>query len=315
MLRAIGLCVLLSGSLLKAATIDNKNLSLEKSPFPDVTSLRYKLDGRGDASIVYYPQVTEDRRFPLIVFLQGGRVPQQYYQKMAATIASHGFAVTLTDRLKAFPTPASPEIYIPDQVIIQESVNTLERLSKGTEQQKGLPVDTGRIGVSGHSIGGTLGLQALSGICKSPFCEGPLQLPPTVRAAAFFGTDLIDVQGNVIAIETQNYPIALIRGSQDSRVTADEMEKSFVELDGTRVSVTIDGLNHFGICDVNSPPGSGTDSVEPTRPQDEGIALSAFWISLFFRAHLENDPLSHWLVYQFKGWDSQVFKVHAELAQ
>ena len=49
------------------------------------------------------------------------------------------------------------------------------------------------------------------------------------------------------------------------------------------------GLNHYGLCDQNNPPGADADDKVPTVPQPQAVALVSQWTGLFLRATVQGD--------------------------
>jgi hypothetical protein len=72
-------------------------------------------------------------------------------------------------------------------------------------------------------------------------------------------------------------------GTEDAKATYEAIvnpPKAWVEVFGT---------NHYGICDVDNPPGALEQPEVPTLDQDVGVETIARWIGRFFRAHVYGD--------------------------
>lgn len=273
--------------------------------------------GRGDAASLFFlrpPALAGNvvqLRWPVVAFLQGGRTSRIYYREVGRALAAYGFVVVIPEHLRPFPTPDSPEIILSDPIVISEVVETMAALNADPESDLYRLVDTGRVGIAGHSIGGSIALRAMSGQCDAPWCEGPFVRPAGIAAGAFYGTDLIRPDGSVVPVETAPFPVAFLSGTADSRATEGEIARSFPELDGVRALVAIRGANHFSICDVDNPPGSAADLSTPTLGREEGIELIALWLGLFLRAHVLDDPIARYLVEETGGFPRGTVEVRA----
>jgi hypothetical protein len=158
-------------------------------------------------------------------------------------------------------------------------------------------VDTDRMGLSGHSAGGAAGLFAINGSCFPPFCTPPpffFILPEAVRAGAFYGTNTCGVGGErtdprcidlagfppnptgmIFGIDNEKIPVALVQGSNDGIGTPPEADATIAVLEGSNELIPIGGANHYGITDVNNPPGAIPDFSPQVIPQAVSIELIA----------------------------------------
>jgi hypothetical protein len=155
-------------------------------------------------------------------------------------------------------------------------------------------VDTTRMGLAGHSAGGAASLFAIGRSCQFPFCGPPnppfpipFPLPPAVKGGAFYGTNTIPAfppgVTDPIPVNTNGIPVALVQGTRDGISTQAEAEATIAVITGpSELHLILDeerGTNHYGISDVNNPPGAIPDIPvllpPPNIVQPESIELIA----------------------------------------
>ena len=81
--------------------------------------------------------------------------------------------------------------------------------------------------------------------------------------------------GQIFGIDNENIPVALVQGSNDGIATPDEAQATRAVLAGPNELFPIGGANHYGITDVNNPPGAIPDFSPQVIPQEVSIALIA----------------------------------------
>lgn len=250
---------------------------------------------RGDLADVYFPVPPVALRdfftdaFPIVTVLQGALVDKSHYEEFGKRLASFGFVVVVPNHLQVLGPPGTPAVPFPDPFVILDVLAQME----GEDADPASPlygiVDTSRMGLSGHSLGGAVGLFAIGRLCQPPFCFGlpAFPLPAAVQAGAFYGTTTVDpTTGGLIDVNTAGVPVALLRGTLDSRATAPDVAATLAILDGPRELIPIEGANHFGITDVNNPPGAVPDPVPPTTPQLAAVQQVAQAVGRFLLARL-----------------------------
>ncbi len=274
------------------------------------------LERRGDRADVYFPNVSAAAdAFPIVAVLQGAGVDKGFYSGFGTQLARFGFVVVIPNHFQVTPSLPFP-ILFPDQ---DEILDVLAQMIVEDNDPASLLfeiVDTDRVGLAGHSAGGAAGLFAINGSCFPPFCT-PIPpffsfiLPEAVRVGAFYGTNTCGVGGElndprcidfagfppnpsgmIFGIDNVNIPVALVQGSNDGIGTPDEAQATIAVFTGPSKLLPIDGANHYGITDVNNPPGAVPDFSPQIIPQEvsiEQIALATGgFLSKFLR---EGDPI------------------------
>ncbi len=246
-----------------------------------------------DETDIYFPLTNSRRqlrqRFPMALVLTGALVDKQFYSVYAETIARYGFIVVVPNRIKAFPS-LDFEGSFPDTNLIRDAFTLL----KVEAVRPGSPVngivDTRILTLLGHSFGGAVGLSALAGECQFFLCEGTLDLPKAVAGGAFFGTNRTQFDGSVLETPNHDFPIAMVAGSLDGVSTPDETIETYNLIQNPpKALIVVEGANHFGITDINNPPGASPDPNSPELEQAIATETIARWSALFLRATVLND--------------------------
>ncbi|NND54845.1 MAG: alpha/beta hydrolase, partial [Gammaproteobacteria bacterium] len=233
-------------------------------------------------------------RFPVVVMLQGARVDRDYYSSFGMHLARYGFVVVI-------PNNTSPlgENFT-EGVVMQEALEQM-RLENGDPDSPvyGL-VDGSKLGISGHSFGGAAALYTITGICGFPFCNpaSGFTRPPELKAAALVGTS-----SRGLDIDSAGIPVAITSGDEDSG-SAEGLE-TYATLEPPKAFITVHGTNHFGMTDIDAPPGANADRGEPEQiiPQAISAHRYARWSGLFLRAHIYNDKRAWRRIYRNANHD------------
>jgi dienelactone hydrolase len=247
----------------------------------------------GDAADVYFPEIASCEKteytdaFPVIAFLQGGLTDKAYYSAYATELAAFGYVVYVPNHYKALgPAPAL--------FADGNSLNDVLSAATSADADAGSPlhliVDTSAMGVSGHSFGGVAAVYSATTNCQPPFCIPPSPVysrPAALKAAAVFAAHT--VQGPTVLDVANDLPTALLGGSQDSRSTPAQVAATYAVLEAPRALISFDGVNHWGIADLQNPPGPVPETSAQTRPQSWSIAKIAKWTAVFFDAFVRGD--------------------------
>ena len=241
----------------------------------------------GDAADVYHPLPARES-VPVIAFLQGGLTDKSLYAGYASELACAGYVVVVPNRFASLFPGQPPQIFTSQQVI-NDVLATMVLSNANAGSPLFGTVDTDSLGVAGHSFGGAAALFAIEGSCRPPFCFGLYERPPQLKAAVVFGVNTIGPGGAPIDVNTSAAPVAMIHGSVDGRATLARATATFAVLERSKAFIKIDGLNHWGIIDVQNPAGNSPDPNVQTRPQGWGIAKTAKYSQLMFDAYLKGD--------------------------
>jgi len=274
-----------------------------------------------DETDIYYPvpvnNVRASRKFPVALFLQGGRVSKNYYSKFAEELAKYGFIVVVPNHDADFilTDPDYPGIeitfkgFFPENQQIPDVLDFMSAENNNATSPLYGIVNNEILVLTGHSFGSAVIIDAIQETCEFPLCrpEGSsFTLPEEVKAVALTGINTIPF-GNPFDTEnrpTDNpVPMAIINGDLDENAEYHDTKDSYKLIENPpKALVFVKGANHYGLCDVNNPgnpnfpaepQNDGTPTPQenpPTLDQDISIETNARWTALFLRAHALNDP-------------------------
>ena len=243
----------------------------------------------GDQADVYHPLGGAPNSYPIVAFLQGGLVDKSLYSGFAKALAGGGYVVVVPNHLAVLGPPGSPAGLFTQQSVVTDVLASMTAADADAASPLYEIVDTNNLGVSGHSFGGAAALYTVEGSCLPPFCFGTFVRPAALKAAAVYGVNTVNPQGQLLDVNTSAAPVALLQGSVDGRATPDKAAVTFNLLETPKALITFDGLNHWGIADVQNPAGNTPDPGVQTRPQSWGIAKTAKYAQTVFDAYLKKD--------------------------
>ena len=250
----------------------------------------------GDPADIYYPVVPhiakKNVEFPVALMLQGALVDKSDYSDYAAQVASYGFVVVVPNDERSVVNPATGEEFtglFAQQQQVNDVLNQMVIEDNNPSSPIADIVDTDKLGLLGHSFGGSVGLGAIQDdICLPGVCSEDYVQPPELMAGIFYGTSFTDpIQNEALPVDNQDIPTGLILGNRDSVVQPSSTEETYDEIiNPPKALIKVDGANHYGI--------TNEDNLirEPNRPTlDQEIAVEtiARWSGLFLRAHLLGD--------------------------
>ncbi|GAB4586533.1 alpha/beta hydrolase family protein [Nocardia sp. IFM 10818] len=234
-----------------------------------------------DAATVWYPTAAE-RRLPVALLLPGANVRRAHYARFAAAVAEYGFVVVVPER---YPMPGYS---LPSEFALGDVVSWARERAAGDASGLGARIDPETLVVAGHSYGGAAALYAAADRCQPPFCFGlSYRHPPQLRAIAAHGANTT-IGGAVDSVAVLGIPVMYLNGTEDGVSEPAEALESFARLSGApeAVFVHLVGANHFGLADIDNPPGAAPDSRACTAPREQTIATAARWTALWFRSQL-----------------------------
>jgi hypothetical protein len=146
-----------------------------------------------------------------------------------------------------------------------------------------------------------VGVSAIANQCLRELflCREPFARPKELLAGVFFGANLRNVITNeFVPISNNGIAVALIQGDRDGVALPERAERTFDNIQTPpKALITVRGANHFGITDVNNPPGANPDRNTPTLNQAVGIETIARWSGLFLQANMLEDRVASDYIY------------------
>ncbi|QIZ71952.1 alpha/beta hydrolase family protein [Oxynema aestuarii] len=257
--------------------------------YAKVDRFKTTIPGYNDPADIYYPQPSQlapADRLPVALLIQGFNVDAAYYSQFATQIARYGFIVvvpnhltTIRDREELFPQVGQ--------------VTDVLRYVKAQQHHANSPLfkitDAEKLVLIGHSQGGFIGLDAIREACDLPWCEGPYERPKELLAGVFFGSDLWE-DGEYLKVNNAGIPIALIAGSRDSLIRAESIEKTYNNIESPpKAYIEVRGANHYGLTDLDNPPGSPNEKSSSTLDRAVSLETIARWTAVFLRAYALDD--------------------------
>lgn len=245
-----------------------------------------------DNAAVWYP-ANADHRLPVALFLPGANVGREYYSTFASTLANYGFVVVVPQR---YPVPFI-DYSLPSEFELDDVV-AWARAQANSSSALGAIIDPTTLVVTGHSYGGATALYAAADRCQPPFCFGlSYRHPAELKAIVGHGTNTT-IGPAVDAVGVNGVPVMFVNGTLDGVSEPGEAHESFAKLTGApgAVFVNLVGANHFGLADVDNPPGAAPDLHTGTVDRDESIATAARWTAMWFLTQL-GDPAARDYVY------------------
>ncbi|MET0595720.1 MAG: alpha/beta hydrolase [Polyangiaceae bacterium] len=243
----------------------------------------------GDQADVYYPSRRGHHEYPIVAFLQGGLVDKSLYSGFGRELAGGGYIVVIPNHFAALAPPPAP----PGLFASQHSVNDVLASMTAADANPASPlhgiVDTTKLGVAGHSFGGAAALYTVEGSCLPPFCFGFFVRPPQLKAAAVYGVNTFNQAGVLLDVNTSAAPSVLIQGANDGRATPARAAATFGIMETPKGLITINGVNHWGIADVQNPPPNTPDPGVQTKSQQYSVETTAKYTQLVFDAYVKGD--------------------------
>ncbi|MBD1995065.1 ScyD/ScyE family protein [Leptolyngbya sp. FACHB-541] len=259
----------------------------------------------GDPADVYYPVVPDATadQLPIALMLQGGLVDKADYSNYAEQVASYGFVVVVPNNERTITGPDGQEItgLLADQQQVNDVLNQIRVEDTNSNSPIFEIVDTEKLGLLGHSLGGYAGLAAIQNINDPAVSSDDYTRPPELMAGVFYGTNFQSSMNSGIfpSVDNQDIPVGLIAGTLDGVSDFGEVASTYVKLqDPPKALIIVDGANHYGI--------TNEDNIvrDPNRPTlDQATANSAIgrWSGLFLRSHLLGDQGAFDYIYNTGG--------------
>ena len=232
---------------------------------------------------------------PLVVLSPGWTQPRATLTALAEDLASHGYVVVAIDHTYENPATTFPDGHVTDcvacafddqpgfwekfaQVRSADTSFVLDQLTGPHPKWRGSGlIDPKRIGMTGHSAGGAITIQAMLA-------------DPRIRAGA-------DIDGSVHVLipDTSLSRPFMFMGSMDSYVPGapgpyDDWATDWTQLTGWKRWIMVSGTAHSSFTDIGVLAGElGVDngaSIDGIR----ALAVTRAYIRAFFDQNLSCDP-------------------------
>ncbi len=257
----------------------------------------YAITVGSDPVDLYIPNAPKTDTLYTAIYMQGAMVDKGFYSTYAKQLTTYGFIVAIPNH-KSFSGNNMTE---------NKAFNAVWDFVKNATKDNASPLfertSTAKVAVMGHSNGGMASVGIIGNTCGQPTCSGSYQAPAELSAGVLYGTNTVmPVIGTVSAFNTRNIPTIFLQGRIDGKAKYDDTVKTFDKTTGSPVLlVGMNGMNHYGTCDVNNPQGAQADSNKPTTDQAVGIETTSRWAGLFLRAHLFGDNDAKTWIYDGSG--------------
>ncbi|MGF1524747.1 MAG: alpha/beta hydrolase family protein [Leptolyngbyaceae cyanobacterium] len=294
-----------TGSLLLLTAIGSPAIAASFTGDPLFAEVnQYSTAINNDPTDIYYPVVTDaNESTPLVLLFQGALVDKADYQNYAQIVSSYGFTVVVPNNERTLAVPGAPPTpgLFPEQDQVQEVLDfmALENASNNSPVAGLLDLDA--LGLLGHSFGGAVGLASTQDECFFVLCTASYDLPETLKAGIFYGANFDIANTGMIPPIDNEVPTGLILGTLDGVASPGETIATFDQLlNPPKVLVEVEGANHYGITNEDSP----LDPVRPTLEQGIATATIGRWSGAFLRAHVLEDADAWDYVYTSLGDDA-----------
>jgi hypothetical protein len=270
-------------------------------PVEQISSYTTIIEQGGDEADVYYPTPRNGWNwmyvdsFPLVIMSQGAKVDKEYYSTLASNVASQGFVVVVPNQTS---TMFGDLLRYAEMATIHEVMDHMRNERNEPSSPVYGMVDTSRLGLMGHSFGGASTIFATANQCVPPFCdqnigfERPTELKATVLTSSNAGT---------VDVDTTGIPVAIISGTFEVGRTNQLI--TYGNLEAPKALFSVEGANHYGVCDADVPPGASAKEGEPAQAMPNAISAAryGYWAGLFLRAHVLDDQQAAWRIYSNVG--------------
>ncbi|WP_406316219.1 alpha/beta hydrolase [Streptosporangium sp. NBC_01639] len=266
-----------------------------RSATPETTeTTEFTTTVHGDAADVYAPAPAKIHHdLPVALLLQGADVDKSRYSAFARAVASYGFAVVVPNHSRVVFGQAG--LFAEEAQASWTAAWMQQEDIRAGSPLRGR-IDTASLVLLGHSFGGAAGLTLTTGACVPPFCGEPATAPAQLKAAAFYGTNNTPPGGTGSPPVPNAVPVALVQGTADGVASPASAEGTYdALLNPPKMLVSVTGANHYGLTDIQNPPGARPDPVPQTVAQDRSVKAAARWSAMFLRTALGDHWSAVWL--------------------
>lgn len=258
---------------------------------------QYAITVGSDPVDLYLPNASSSDTLYTAIFMQGAKVDKGFYSNFAKLLTSYGFVVAIPNH----------DSFSGTNMTENKAFNAVWDFVKAATADTASPLfqrtSVAKVAVMGHSNGGMAAVGIIGNTCSQPTCSGSYQAPVELAAGVLYGTNTVmPIIGTVSAFNTRNIPTMFLQGRIDGKAKYDDTLKTLDKTTGSPVVfVALDGMNHYGICDMNNPAGAAADGNTPTTDQALSIETNARWAGMYLRAHLFDDTDAHDYTYDGIG--------------
>ena len=276
----------LLSTVINQSVLGKREKESDNKTYDKIYNYSVTIPPNDDPADIYYPDQSDVKNgidnFPFALLLQGANVDKSFYSEFARVVAGFGFIVVV-------PNHKSNMILTKGLYAEESEVNEVLAFMESENARANSPlfqkIDANTMVLLGHSYGGVASLYAIQGSCQFPFCIGfSYSRPDALKGGAFYGTNLKGPIGPIPSLDNRGLAVCLIQGSRDGLATPAETKETYNNIkDEPKAYITIQGANHYGITDVDNPPGAKPDENEPLISQQESIETIGIEAALFLR--------------------------------
>jgi predicted dienelactone hydrolase len=236
-----------------------------------ITTATITIAADGDRADLYFPRLSTHQRdraeLPIVLMLPGALVDKADYSKFATQVARYGFVVVVPNNQRTLIGPNG-----------QGFPGPIYKL-----------VDPTKLGLMGHSFGGSAGLGATqTQSCLPGICSETYKRPPELKAGIFYGANYRNQQTQQFPpINNDGIAIGLIVGSLDGVALPLNSQTTYNQILKTpKALITVAGANHYSVTNQDNP---ARDPNRATLDQSIATRTIAHWSGLFLRAAMLGD--------------------------
>ena len=269
---------------------------------------RFTVTAGEDAVDIYLPSAGAGKPLAAAVYLPGAKCDKRFYSTYAKLVASYGFVVAISNH----------DSLLGKNFMEQKVLNLVWDFLKIENRSPASPlykrIDTGRLALIGHSYGGVACLNCMQSKCSIPTCIGfSYEAPKELAAVVLYGTNTKSPMGSFMEVATRGIPILYINGDRDGKALLATTRISYNDKTsgGPKALAIVRGANHYGITDMNNPPGSDSDPGVPALDQKLALISIARVSGIFMLAHIYNDDAARSYIYKGEGPTDPAVSVEA----
>jgi hypothetical protein len=260
---------------------------------------RFTVTVEEDAVDIYLPNAGVDKPLAAAIYMQGAKCDKRFYSAFAKLIASYGFIVAIANHNSMLGKNFT------DQNVVNRVWEYLKSESRIPLSPLFRRLDTSRFALMGHSFGGVVCLNCMQSTCSLPTCIGfSYEAPKELAAVVLYGTNTKKpLGGSFMEVATRGIPVLYINGDHDGKALLADTRTTFLDKTsgGPKAFAIVRGANHYGVTDMNNPPGSNSDPGAPTLDQKQALISTARVSGIFMLAHVYNDAAASAYIYAGEG--------------